>query len=387
MSSDIISQPSPPRKPSTPFFLYLQENKEQLQKMYPESTPSEITAQIAEEYNKLTPEQRQLYEDRAASLKSEYETAKEDYIKKYGQLPKTAPSPEPEESAPEKKATKPHTLSPTIESEPKTSPKPENPEPKETQEPQTFEEQASALPPLQDTRDLLSPEATKADEMIGGEAINTETPSNLQLMPIPQEINPPQFEEPPKEQESELQASEQPKTTTPQNLPEKTQEQPGEETVSPQKKTPGKKGRKPKSEATTSKISESTHQALSKAGKKGAAKRWGKLIEKEEGALESTEEPTTSTKQQQKGHKQVDPEISHAFSKIGYMGGKARGGEDQKGPIDPETHLALSKAGKLGAAKRWGKVRESKGQPKEPVQGSHMMTRSQTSHTGSQKST
>jgi len=36
------------------------------------------------------------------------------------------------------------------------------------------------------------------------------------------------------------------------------------------------------------------------------------------------------------------------------MGGKARGGEDSKGPIDLETHEALSKAGKLGAAKEVG---------------------------------
>jgi hypothetical protein len=69
MSSETITRPNPPRKPSTSFFLYLQENRELLQKMYPESTPQELTREIADLYNKLTPAQRQTYDDLAAQLK------------------------------------------------------------------------------------------------------------------------------------------------------------------------------------------------------------------------------------------------------------------------------------------------------------------------------
>jgi hypothetical protein len=220
----------------------------------------------------------------------------------------------------------------------------------------------------------LSPEATRADEMIGSSITHPPTDttphsfdqpsSELPIIPLPYEAPQQQhFSETPKEPQTDIQLSEQgiqSDSNTPQNIQEKQSDQPLAESTPPETK-PAKKGRKLKSETSTSKVSESTHQALSKAGKKGAAKRWGKPLEKEEGGPSDTTEPSTSTKPQ-KAPKTVDPEISSAFSKIGYMGGKARGGEDSKAPIDPETHEALSKAGKLGAAKRWGKVRESQGQ-------------------------
>jgi len=100
-------------------------------------------------------------------------------------------------------------------------------------------------------------------------------------------------------------------------------------------------------------VSDSTHEALSRAGKKGAAKRWGKSLETDQNS--DMPQQSSSSTLHTKSQKVVDPEISHAFSKIGYMGGKARGGEELKGGIDLETHEALSKAGKMGAAKRWGK--------------------------------
>jgi len=191
----------------------------------------------------------------------------------------------------------------------------------------------------------------------------------------------------PKEPEIDALLSEQPpqfeinEPTPPEFLEKQLEPQPLE-SISPLPKI-SKKGRKPKSEASSSKVSESTHQALSKAGKKGAAKRWGKPLEKEEEGASENVEPSSSTKHSKVQKAAVDPEISHAFSKIGYMGGKARGGEESKGPIDSETHEALSKAGKLGAAKRWGKVRENQGIQKERGGGSHVMTRSQTNHNSS----
>lgn len=118
-----------------------------------------------------------------------------------------------------------------------------------------------------------------------------------------------------------------------------------------------------------------THEALSRAGKKGAAKRWGKKYEEQEGETSSSQEPKPKNSKTKPG---IDPDISEAFAKIGYLGGKARGGDDKRGSnIDFKTHDALSKAGKMGAAKRWGQHAHRE-EMKNPSQ-SHVLTRSQKS--------
>jgi len=137
-----------------------------------------------------------------------------------------------------------------------------------------------------------------------------------------------------------------------------------------------KEDEKRKLEAPTTK----THEALSKAGKKGAAKRWGKKYDEDLNAEEKMVEEQKPKPFKQKAG--IDPEISEAFSKIGHLGGKARGGEDKKSNIDFKTHDALSKAGKMGAAKRWGQ--QTQGEPKKMEQ-SHVQTRShKSSHTSSE---
>lgn len=394
MSTDIPTKPSPPRKPLSPFSLYLQENREQFQKMHPESTNQDITSEISKQFKELPPDQKRHYEEAAAQLKSEYEIEKNDYIKKYGNLPKEYELEEISDDSPQKKAILPY--KPLSEYLPKLESQPEGQVseldiPKEAQE---VSEEKNKEPTIEkkELQENESPEAKTADKMIG---LDTEPIFSENI--APQEIEEPEQPEPEKPEktkiigytpvpaegsigaEEPLLPVEVPVEQTPEAPHEKTeQEQPTEEIVSPAIKG-SKPQKKTKTTPSSGKISESTHQALSKAGKKGAAKRWGKKLETTEGG-EEVAEPSSSTTKQQKSHKVVDPEISHAFSKIGYMGGKARGGEDSKGVIDLETHEALSKAGKLGAAKRWGKAKENKGVEKEAVHGSHVMTRSQTGH-------
>jgi hypothetical protein len=145
------TRPHPPRKPSSSFFLFLQENKEKLHQMYPEMSPSEITRQVSEQFQQITPEQRQIFDERAAQLKTEYDVLKAQYTQQWGSPPPLQDSDLPD-SFPSPRAPSTKTLPSELPHQPLQALPPSVP---------LEQEKFSIL------QEDISPEIKSADEMIG----------------------------------------------------------------------------------------------------------------------------------------------------------------------------------------------------------------------------
>jgi hypothetical protein len=313
-------------KPSIePQELFYKDRIEEFQKLRPDLTEEGLREEIASKYNELPEEAKTVYKERANQLLEESKN-KEDLGAKM-----------PEEDLKQTQDVLEDIIEGALRKKVKTN--------NDVTEP--FED-ISMIPMQEPTSSNIS--VTESSKPLS--SIEAGPP----VLPIEQDKN-----EAPLyalEEGEGKEATEAPKEAL-EGL-ESTEIKEGGETIEEEK-------RKPETHASR------THEALSRAGKKGAAKRWGKKYEEE-----GVEKPLEEHKPKPKTKPGIDPEISEAFSKIGYLGGKARGGEDKRGAnIDFKTHDALSKAGKMGAAKRWGQHHQ--GEETKKVSQSHIQTRSQKS--------
>jgi len=138
----------------------------------------------------------------------------------------------------------------------------------------------------------------------------------------------------------------------------KAEQQPGDEVeqendMRGRRYTNGRKGqRTDDSDHVGGNISESAHQALSEAGRKGAEARWGRQYSVEDG------EDAGRQRNGQGGRKHGNDDISErahrALSEAGRKGAAVRWGKDGGDDLSRATHEALSEAGRKGAAVRWG---------------------------------
>ncbi len=87
MSKDSKGKSSVPKRASSSYFHYANEQRPIIQKKHPEMKITEIAKELGAGWKKVTGKEKERYEALAAQDKARYEKEKDAYIKKHGALP------------------------------------------------------------------------------------------------------------------------------------------------------------------------------------------------------------------------------------------------------------------------------------------------------------